>query len=498
MKKEETPNIIFAVKYRINANKSGTPFLNKSFAASRRYWNYQVAEQMENWNTRNERNEEWVKSGGEKHLQDLKDKMKKDLAGKVYEKDSDEHKAAQKEIRCSGFPLLSIAQADKDFRKLRSGDDEEYNWIGETPSRLIGGQYKRMTVAFREGFKKRKVKGFWKSKADFAKKPNKGFPRFRSYIDNQYFDCEANQMKWDWETSRLKLPLCETWIKFRQHIDMKELLEEYPKAKLGMCVFTRTPTNKLYVFIPIDTGIPMPEKKEYDESNTVGIDVGIRSYVTLSDESKIDNSTFLEKFGLNYSDNKLSPYKTDPRLTRQKKIRQRRLDRKRRINGKEFKSKNYAKQKLACAKVDEKIKNKRDDFTHELSRSLTNMPFNAFGVESLDINQMKEKKAPVKGKKKGSYKRNGQAQKRNLNRQINDVAWGSFFTKFQYKLDHCGKHMIKIDQYEPTSRKCLCGYINRDLKLSQSSWNCPECEAKNDRDLLAAIQIKNYALGGSK
>jgi putative transposase len=278
---------------------------------------------------------------------------------------------------------------------------------------------------------------------------------------------------------------------------MKALLEEYPNAKLGTCVFTRTPTGKHYVFIPVDTGVPMPEKKEYDESNTVGIDVGIRNYITLSDESEIDNPTFLEKFGLDYSNEKLSPYRTDPRLTRQKKIRQRRLDRKRRINGKEFKSKNYAKQKLACAKVDEKIKNKRDDFTHELSRSLVNMPFDAFGVEDLDINQMKEKKAPVKGKKKGSYKRNGQAQKRSLNRQINDVAWGSFFTKFQYKLDHCGKHMIRIDQYEPTSRKCLCGYINRDLKLSQSSWECPDCGTKNDRDKLAAFNIKNYALGGS-
>lgn len=491
MKKEATPNIIFAVKYRVNANKSGTHFLNKSFAASRKYWNWQVARQMENWNTREERTEEWKKSGGEKRLQDLKDKMKKDLADGVYKKDSDEHKAAQKEIRCSGFPLLDVAQADKVFRKMRSGDDEEYNWIEETPSRLIGGQYKRMTVAFREGFKKRKAPGFWKSKKDFAKKPNKGFPRFRSWVDNQYFDCEANQMKWDWETNRFRLPKCDTWIKFRQHIDMEEILEKYPKAKLGMCVFTRTPTGKHYVFIPVDTGIPMPEKKEYDESNTVGIDVGIRNYITLSDKSKIDNTTFLEKFGLDFSDEKLSPYRTSPRLMRQKKIRQRRLSRKK------LKSKNYDKQRLVCARVDEKIKNRRDDFTHELSRSLTDMPFNAFGVESLDINQMKEKKAPVKGEKKGTYKRNGQAQKRGLNRQISDVAWGSFFTKFQYKLDRCGKHMIRIDQYEPTSRKCLCGYINHDLKLSQRSWDCPDCGRKNDRDSLAAVQIKNYALGGS-
>ena len=48
--------------------------------------------------------------------------------------------------------------------------------------------------------------------------------------------------------------------------------------------------------------------------------------------------------------------------------------------------------------IDEKIKNRRDDFTHELSRALANLSFNAYAVEDLDINQMKLKKAPVKGK----------------------------------------------------------------------------------------------------
>jgi putative transposase len=489
MDKKELKNIVIAIKYRIDTNKDGTHFLSKSFAAARKYWNWQVDRQTKNWDTRNERTEEWKKSGGEKHLQDLKDKMKKDLADGVYEEKSDEHKAVQKEIRCSGFPLLDIAQADKDFRKLRKGDDKEYNWIKETPSRLVGGQYKRLAVSYREGFKKRRVKGFWKSKKDFAKKPNKGFPRFRSWMDNQYFDCEANQMKWEWEKNRFKLPLCKTWIKFKQHINMQEFLEKHPKAKLGMCVFTRTPTNKYYVFIPVDTGVPMPEKKEFDESNTVGIDVGIKNYITLSDESKIENSVFLDKFGLEYSDDKLSPYKTDQRLLRRKKIRQRRLARK------EFKSKNYNKQRLVCAKIDEAIKNKRDDFTHELSRSLVDMPFNAFAVEDLNIAQMKEKKAPIKGKD-GKYKRNGRAQQRGMSRRISDVAWGSFFTKFQYKADHSGKHMIRIDRFEPTSKKCGCGYIYNDLKLSQRVWECPECGVVNDRDKLAAMNIKNYVLGG--
>jgi len=490
MKTEKNQNRIFALKFRIYPNKKGEAILRKCFAASRKYWNHQVAAQTENLETWDDRKKEWVKSGGEKHLQDLKDKMKKNIKDEVYEKDSDEHKAAQKEIRTSGFPGMNIPEVDRGFRKLRRSDNEEFNWTNETPSRIIGGQYKRLSTSYREGWKKRKEKTIRWKEGEYAKNPWKGFPRFRSWRDNQYFDCESNQTHWDWEKSLFKLPVTDEWIKFKQHVDVQELLKEYPSGKLGMCVFTCSPTGKYHFVLPIDTGLPLPEKKDYDESNTVGIDVGIRNYITLSDESEIDNPTFLKKFGIDFLDKKLSPYKTSQKLIRQKKIRQRRLKRK------EPKSKNYNKQRLACAKVEEKIKNKRDDFTHELSRSLANMPFNAFGVESLNINQMKEKKAPVKGKKKGSYKRNGQAQKRNLNRQINDVAWGSFFTKFQYKLDFCGKHMIRIDQYEPTSRKCLCGYINRDLKLSQKFWDCPDCGAKNDRDKLASIQIKNYALRG--
>jgi len=307
MKTKKTPNQVFAVKFRIYPNKNGTAFLKKCFAASRKYWNWQVDRQVKMWNSRKEREEQWAKEG----------KDKKD------------------------FRLLDIGEADKEFRKLRSGEDEEFNWIQDTPSRLVGGIYKRQNVAWREGFKKRKKKGFWRNKKDFAKKPLKGFPKFRSWRDNQYFDCESNQMKWDWGKSLFKLPVGEGWIKFKQHINVEDILKEYPNAKLGMCVFTCSPTGKYHFIMPIDTGVPLPEKKEYDESSTVGIDVGIRNYISLSDETKIDNNTFLQKFGLDFKGNKLSPYKTNPRLTRRKKIRQRRLSRK------ESKSKNYNKDSLA-------------------------------------------------------------------------------------------------------------------------------------------------------
>lgn len=485
MKKEDKPKtIVKALKARIYTNKAGFHQLDKCLAARRRCWNYQVAYQKEMWETRKEREDKWVAEGGKEVWEKLKEDLEKNLASGVFEKDSPEHKVAKKEISEAGFSLINIAQADKDFRKLRRSDDEDYSWMQETPSRLVGDVFKRMGVAYSEAWKKRKVKGFWKSKKDFAKKPNKGFPRFTKYGDNNYFACEANQIKWNWDTNRLKLPNSKLWIKFK-------LPKELPEGQLKTCVFTRTPTMKYYVYIVVDSGVPIPPKKKFNKSNTIGLDVGIKNYVTFSEPVQIQNSEFLEKFSLKLEDSKLSPYKTDPRLTRRKTIRQRRLSKK------VFKSKNYQKQKLVCAKVDEKIADKRNDFIHELSRVLVDMPYNAIAVEDLDIMQMKQKKAPVKGKD-GKYKKNGQAQKRRLNKQISDVSWGALFNRIQYKTDFEGKNLIKANRYDPTSKMCKCGYINHDLKLSQRAWGCPECGEKNDRDIRAAKNTKAFALENEK
>ena len=68
------------------------------------------------------------------------------------------------------------------------------------------------------------------------------------------------------------------------------------------------------------------------------------------------------------------------------------------------------------------------------------------------------------------------------------------FNRLQYKSDFEGKNLIKADQYDPTSKMCECGYINKDLKLSQRDWTCPKCGEKNDRDRLAARNVKTFAL----
>ena len=64
----------------------------------------------------------------------------------------------------------------------------------------------------------------------------------------------------------------------------------------------------------------------------------------------------------------------------------------------------------------------------------------------------------------------------------------------QYKADKKGKKLIKINKWFPSSKKCLkCGYIHKELKLSDRTYTCPRCGNVMDRDHQASINIKNEA-----
>jgi putative transposase len=82
-----------------------------------------------------------------------------------------------------------------------------------------------------------------------------------------------------------------------------------------------------------------------------------------------------------------------------------------------------------------------------------------------------------------------------LAQSISDVSWSSFITKLKYKANWYGKTVLEIGKFEPSSKLCnVCGYKNTELKLSDRNWICPSCQTKHDRDINAAINIKNIAL----
>ncbi|WP_305066690.1 RNA-guided endonuclease TnpB family protein, partial [Methanoculleus sp.] len=150
------------------------------------------------------------------------------------------------------------------------------------------------------------------------------------------------------------------------------------------------------------------------------------------------------------------------------KVLQRRVSRKRKG------SKNREKTIQRLARCHETVTNQRNDFLHNLSNRVVSEN-QAIAVESLNVA--------------------GMQKNHKLAQSISDVSWSTFFTMLEYKCKKYGKTLLKIGRFDPSSKICnCCGYINRDLKLSDREWICPDCGTHHDRDINAAINIKKFAL----
>ena len=195
----------------------------------------------------------------------------------------------------------------------------------------------------------------------------------------------------------------------------------------------------------------MPQLPEIKEETALGIDLGIKSFATLSNGTKIDNPKHLKQ-----------NLKT---LRKQSAI----------LSGKKKGSNNREKQRIKVAKTYEKVTNARKDFQHKLTHKLAHdNQVQTIVVEDLDIKGML-------GHKKYS-------------RHIQDCAWGQFLQFLEYKCKWYGKNFIQIGRFEPSSKLCTCGQINHELQLSERNWTCKSCHASHDRDILASQNIKRIGL----
>jgi len=88
----------------------------------------------------------------------------------------------------------------------------------------------------------------------------------------------------------------------------------------------------------------------------------------------------------------------------------------------------------------------------------------------------------------------GMIRNKKLSRHIADVAWSRFVEFVGYKAEWLGKNLIFCDRWAPSSKQCDCGYKNHNLTLADRGWICPECNTHHDRDVLAARNIKRFAL----
>ena len=137
-------------------------------------------------------------------------------------------------------------------------------------------------------------------------------------------------------------------------------------------------------------------------------------------------------------------------------------------------SNNRRKAVKHLSRIHELISNQRNDFQHKVSKKLI-CENQAVAVETLNI--------------KGMMKNHCRAQ------STGDSAWYSFVLKLQYKAEWFGKTVLKINQWLPSTKTCnICGYKHPNMDESIREWQCPVCKTYHDRDINAAINIKNFAL----
>ena len=262
------------------------------------------------------------------------------------------------------------------------------------------------------------------------------FPKYKSkWKGKQSFHIPQNVKVRD---DRLVIPkFKKKGIKIKLHRPLEGIIKS--------ATISRTPTGKYFVSILCDTSTECLPKSKVQKETTLGIDLGIKDFLITSNGEVVDNPKYLKKSEskLKYIQRKYSKYK-----------------------GKRTKNK--------LAKLHKKVANQRKDFLHKQSSKIVREN-HSIAIEDLNV--------------KGMLKNHC------LAKSISDVGWSMFTTMLEYKCEWYGVNLLKIGRFEPSSKTCSnCGTVNKELTLKDREWTCKNCNTKHDRDINAAVNIKNFAL----
>ena len=276
----------------------------------------------------------------------------------------------------------------------------------------------------------------------FFRNPKIGFPKFKSKKSNRRSyttNCVNGNISID--NGFLKLPKVGL-VKLKQH---RLILSNY---KLKSVTISQTPSGKYYASVLFEYENQIQEQELHD---FLGLDFSMH--------------------GLYKDSNGNEP--AYPRYYRQAEERLKREQRKLSLMQKD--SKNRSKQRIKVANLHEKVANQRKDFLHKQSRQIVNA-YDCVCIENLDMKAM--------------------SQLLNFGKSVADDGWGMFVTFLKYKLEETGKRLVKVNKFFASSQICnVCGYKNTATKnLSIRAWDCPECGAHHDRDINAAINIRNEGM----
>lgn len=207
--------------------------------------------------------------------------------------------------------------------------------------------------------------------------------------------------------------------------------------------------NQGYLWLVVTTEVE-PKRYERLGNASIGLDFGLKHFLTTSDGEIIDSPetyrkslNILRKLSRNLSKKKKGS------SSRKKALRQ-------------------------LSRLHERISNQRSDFQWKLAHELCRYNQH-IGIEDLNI--------------KGMQKMWG--------RKVSDLSYGEFVNKLTYVAQKYGTSVVKIGRFEASSQTCsICGYRNKSTKqLGLRTWTCPECGTEHDRDVNAAVNILKISCG---
>ena len=217
------------------------------------------------------------------------------------------------------------------------------------------------------------------------------------------------------------------------------------EGKVRTLTVKRNRLGEYFIVMVLDKPPVSLGKTHYGAS--VGIDFGLRRYMTLSDGTSVDNPMFLKE-GLC-------------------ELRRRSRNLSRCVKG----SSNRERKRRELDRLHARICDRRSDFQWKLAHTLCRK-YDTIILEDLVLEGMR----------------------RRWGRKMGDLAHGNFVVKLQYVATKYGVTVHKIDRFYASSKTCACGNVNEGLRLSDRRWTCPVCGMTYDRDLLAARNIHRQGI----
>lgn len=309
--------------------------------------------------------------------------------------------------------------------------DENFYWLREQNTKVLKQAIRDMLAAYKNFFTL-----------------HRGFPKFKSKKDNKQscrFELGAISKRNDYLSYTMSLANIRN-VKFRCSEKYANYLQKH-KGNIRQATLTKLPSGEYYLSILVDGELTHKVK---DANASVGIDLGVKDFVITSDGEVFEN--------LHFKKSETSKIK---RLQKQ-------------LSKKQKGSNNRNKARIKLAKTYKKINDKKQYYLHKVSNALIDEN-QVICMEDLNVK--------------------GMLHNHCLAEAIQEMNFGEFRRMLEYKAKWYNRKIVYVNRFYPSSKTCNhCGYINKNLKLSDRQWVCPECGSVIDRDYNAACNIKDEGM----